>query len=119
MISDFVDNGLFGTLETGHQSPPTRPKVPAGITKTFRSYDTHQMYVLPPSPAPDDWLPEDHTARFISGVVDEILDLTSIYDSYVQVSGAPPFDPKMMLKLVLYGYSTGVTSSRGWRGAVS
>jgi hypothetical protein len=30
----------------------------------------------------------------------------------VEASGAPPFDPKMMLKLLLYGYSTGVTSSR-------
>jgi hypothetical protein len=46
----------------------------------------------------DDWLPEDHTARFIADVVDEMLDLSSIYDSYVEAVGAPPYDPTMMLK---------------------
>jgi transposase len=63
-------------------------------------------------PSLDDWLPEDHPARFIGEVVDELLDLGEIYVSYVSASGAPPYDPKMMLKLLLWGYSTGVTSSR-------
>ncbi len=35
-----------------------------------------------------------------------------MYDSYVEASGAPPYDPAMMLKLLFYAYSTGVTSSR-------
>ena len=30
-----------------------------------------------------------------------MLDLSSIYDSYVEASGAPPCDPKMMLRLLL------------------
>ncbi|HXY42972.1 MAG TPA: IS1182 family transposase, partial [Acidimicrobiales bacterium] len=74
------------------------------------AYDPHQSFLLPPSL--DDWLPEGHVARFISEVVDELLDLSEIYASYESASGAPPYDPRLMLKLVLYGYSTGVTSSR-------
>jgi transposase len=66
--------------------------------------------LLPPSL--DDWLPEDHEARFISEVVEDLLDLSVIYDSYEKTDGAPPYDPKMMLKLLLFAYSTGVTSSR-------
>ena len=85
-------------------------KVPAGRSKVFRRYDPGQSFLMPPSL--DDWLPQDHTARFISDVVDELLDLSAVYDSYVEASGAPPYDPSMMLKLLLYAYSTGVTSSR-------
>ena len=40
----------------------------------------------------DDWLPKDHSARFISEVVDERLDLSVIYVSYVEASGVPPYD---------------------------
>ena len=83
---------------------------PAGEQKTFRRYDQSQCYLLPPSI--DDWLPEDHEARFVSEVVEDLLDLSSIYASYASASGAPPYDPRMMLKLLVYAYSTGVTSSR-------
>ena len=48
----------------------------------------------------------------MSEVVEESLDLTVVYASYSNATGAPPFDPRMMLKLMLYGYSIGVTSSR-------
>lgn len=85
-------------------------KPPAGRSKTFRSYDPQQPFLLPPSL--DDWLPEDDEARFISEVVEELLDLDVIYHSYQSSDGAPPYDPKMMLKILIYGYSTGVTSSR-------
>ena len=85
-------------------------KAPAGRSKVFRSYDPDQSFLMPPSL--DDWLPQDHTARFVAEVVDELLDLSAVYDSYVVASGAPPYDPSMMLKLLLYAYSTGVTSSR-------
>jgi transposase len=85
-------------------------RVPAGRSKVFRRYDPGQSFLMPPSL--DDWLPEDHAARFVADVVDELLDLSVIYDSYVSASGAPPYDPTMMLKLLFYAYSTGVTSSR-------
>jgi len=62
-------------------------------------------------PSIDDWLPQDHPARFIAEVVDEMLDLDEIYGSYAG-DGAPPYDPGMMLKVLLWGYSSGVTSSR-------
>jgi len=89
---------------------PVRPRQPAGVAKTFRHYDPNQALLLPPSL--DDWLPEGHEARFIAEVVDEALDLSMVYASYENASGAPPYDPRMMLKLLLYCYSTGVTSSR-------
>jgi transposase len=91
---------------------PVVPKTltPAGATKRFREYNQSQSFLLPPSL--DDWLPEDHEARFISDVVENLLDLSAIYDSYIKADGYPPYDPSMMLKLLLFAYSTGVTSSR-------
>jgi transposase len=97
-------------FEVGAASVVGSGGAPAGASKTFRRYDPAQVLLMPP--CLDDWLPEDHAARFVAETVDELLDLTPIYASYVEASGAPPFDPRMMLKLLLYGYSTGVTSSR-------
>src|SRR5712692_6171947 len=82
----------------------------AAAAKTFRSYDPGQVFLMPPSL--DDWLPEDHPARFVSELVDEMLDLTPIYASYTEASGAPPYHPRLMLKLLIYAYASGVTSSR-------
>ena len=100
--------GLF-EIEPGEARTPGSA-TPAGVGKTFRGYDQGQSFLLPPSL--DDWLDEDDEARFISEVVDEVLDLAPVYASYVSVSGAPPYDPRMMLKLLLFAYATGVTSSR-------
>ena len=108
MATDPSEDVLFEIPEGDGKA--TEAKVPVGKAKTFRHYDPTQSFLLPPSL--DDWLPEEHTARFIAEVVDEMVDLSSIYDSYVEASGAPPYDPTMMLKLLLYAYSTGVTSSR-------
>jgi transposase len=55
-------------------------------------------------------LPEEHLARFIVGIV-ELLDLSEIYGQYSQRGGSP-YAPEMMLGLLLYGYATGVFSSR-------
>ena len=90
------DGALF---EVGETSGPPRRRAPAGAAKTFRHYDQAQSFLLPPSL--DDWLPEAHEARFISEVVEELLDLSVIYDSYVMADGAPPYAPRMMLKLLL------------------
>ena len=80
------------------------------VPKRFRHYDQSEQFLVPPSL--DEWLPEGHDARFISEAVEELLDLSAIYASYSTADGAPPYEPKMMLKLLLYGYSIGVTSSR-------
>jgi transposase len=107
MRDDRSDETLF---EVTDDDDPGVVRVPAGRSKVFRRYDPDQSFLMPPSL--DDWLPRDHTARFIAEVVDEMLDLTPVYDSYMEASGAPPYDPSMMLKLLFYAYSTGVTSSR-------
>ena len=103
MTCDSSNNRLLDTTDRNLEKPPVKSKVTAGIKKTFRSYDQDQMFLL--SPSLDEWLPDDHSARFISEVVEELLDLDGIYSSYIEASGAPPYDPKMMLKLVLYSYS--------------
>jgi transposase len=77
--------------------------------KTFRPYNPEQLLLLPPSI--QDWLPEGHLARFVNEVVDE-LDLSAIEGAYVEERGYPPYHPRMMTKVLLYGYCTGTYSSR-------
>jgi len=80
------------------------------IDKRFREYQPDQLLLLPPDPR--EWLPEDHLAYFISDVAGE-LDLTAIERSYDGSGGGQPaYHPRMMVKLLLYGYCTGVFSSR-------
>ena len=109
-ILGMVDDDAGRLFEVADSEREAAVGAGAVVAKKFRSYDQHQSFLLPPSL--DDWLPAEHTARFVSEVVDDMLDLTAIYASYTNATGAPPFDPRMMLKLVVYAYSTGVTSSR-------
>ena len=53
-----------------------------------------------------------HVARFIVELVRESLDLKEITGSYVSGLGQPPFDPRMMVALLLHGYASGLYSSR-------
>jgi transposase len=71
----------------------------------------NQTLLFPPSL--HDWLPEDHLARFLVDVVSE-LDLSAIYKSYQEKDGRgqAAYAPEMMARLLLYGYATGVYSSR-------
>ena len=77
---------------------------------TFRRYTPEQSILLPPSAR--DWLPEGHLAYFISDTVDN-LDLSAFYEPY-EGDGRRnrPFEPRMMVKVLLYGYATGTFSSR-------
>jgi transposase len=84
------------------------PKRP--VDKTFRAFDPDQGLLLPPSL--DDWLPAEHLARFIAELVDEHLDLSRIRAAYTEGRGAPPYDPRLMVRILLYGYTTGIRSSR-------
>lgn len=79
------------------------------MAKTFRPYEPDQQLLLPPSL--QDWVPQGHLARLVSDVVDT-LDLSAIEDSYDEERGYPPYHPTMMVKLLVYGYCTGVYSSR-------
>ena len=80
------------------------------MSKTYLPYDPEQQLLLPA--ALQEWLPEDHLAYFISDVVEQ-LDLSEITERYEQESrGGPPYHPRMMVKVLLYGYCVGVASSR-------
>jgi transposase len=80
------------------------------MAKTYRPYCPEQMLLLPPTL--QEWLPEDHLAYFVSDVVDE-LDLSAIESYYEKDDrGQPPYHPRMMTKVLLYGYCVGVFSSR-------
>jgi transposase len=79
------------------------------MAKTFRPYVPEQRLLLPPSV--EDWVPQGHLARFISEVVDD-LDLSAIESAYDEERGYPPYNPRMMTKVLLYAYATGVYSSR-------
>ena len=79
--------------------------------KSFRPCDLNQMYLLPPSL--QDWLPENHLARFVAEVTAQ-LDLQPIYAVYEQRDGRgqAAYDPRMMVRLLVYGYCVGKRSSR-------
>ena len=78
--------------------------------KEYRPYHPNQVLLLPPSL--HDWLPDDHLAYFVSDLVDS-FDLSEIETGYEdEARGAPPYHPAMMVKLLVYGYCTGVYSSR-------
>ena len=80
------------------------------MSKTYLPYDPDQQLLLPA--ALQEWLPDGHLAYFISDVVDQ-LDLSSITARYEgERRGGPPYHPRMMVKVLLYGYCIGVASSR-------
>jgi transposase len=82
----------------------------AAEAKAFRPYDPDQVLLL--SPVLSEWVPEGDLAHFVSDLVEGALDLSAVYASYESERGFPPYDPRLMLKLLLYGYANGVCSSR-------
>ena len=74
----------------------------------FRSIDRETGFLLPPSV--DEWLPQKHLARFVVEVIDG-LDLRAMSGSY-RGSGSASYHPRMLLGILVYGYATGVFSSR-------
>ena len=78
--------------------------------KAFRVFDPGRELLSPASL--DDWLPAEHLARFIAELVDEHLDLARIRAAYTGRRGAPPCDPRLMVRILLYAYTIGVRSSR-------
>ena len=74
----------------------------------FVTVNRDTAYLLPPSV--DDWLPKDHLARFVVEIVDQ-LDLSELTRQY-RGSGSDAYHPSVMLGLFIYGYATGVFSSR-------
>lgn len=74
----------------------------------FRPIDRATPFLLPPSV--EDWLPKDHLARFVVDIVDQ-LDLSALTRQY-RGTGSAAYHPTVMLGLLVYGYATGVYSSR-------
>jgi transposase len=81
------------------------------VNKRFRVCDLNQPFLLAPSL--QDWLPEDHLARFVADVMNE-LDLTAVYAEYERADGRglSAYHPLLLARLLLYGYCIGMTSSR-------
>lgn len=104
--------GLFdeALIERVELADDGRVDAKGGVNKRFRAFEPDAVMLVPPSL--DEWLPKNHLARFIAELVDHELDLTRFYKSYAKAKGQPPYDPRLMLRIVLYGYCVGVRSSR-------
>jgi len=74
----------------------------------FVTVNRDTAYLLPPSV--EDWLPKDHLARFVVDIVDQ-LDLSGLTRQY-RGAGSAAYHRTVMLGLLIYGYATGVYSSR-------
>ncbi|MGC1698000.1 MAG: IS1182 family transposase [Pseudolabrys sp.] len=74
----------------------------------FRPINRDMDFLMPPSV--DEWLPQRHLARFVVEVI-EGLDLRAMTGSY-RGSGEASYHPQLLLGLIIYGYATGVFSSR-------
>ncbi len=80
------------------------------MPREFRPYEPDQGLLLPPSLR--DWLPEGHLAFFISDAIDA-MDLSAFEARYRDEGpGNQAFDPRMMVKVLVYAYATGTFSSR-------
>ena len=80
------------------------------MSKTYRPYAHDQLLLLPINPK--EWLPEGHLAYFIDETVAE-MDLDEILNYYERSDrGNPPYNPRMMVKVLFYAYSIGKPSSR-------
>ena len=78
------------------------------MLEPFKPVDRDTPYLLPPSL--QDWLPQEHLARFVVEIVDR-LDLSELERAYGG-RGKTPYHPAVMVALLFYGYATGVFSSR-------
>jgi transposase len=80
------------------------------MEKRFRDYNPNQQFLIPPSVS--DFVPEGHLAHFLRNLVLNELDLSDIEGEYTESRGAPPFSPRMMVAILLYGFTQSVYSSR-------
>jgi len=74
----------------------------------FKKYDQNQQFLLPLSL--DSFVPEDHIARILNDIMDAV-DITAIESTYSE-NGSPAYHPRLLLKILLYGYMIDIRSSR-------
>src|ERR1700736_6866776 len=80
------------------------------MSKTYRAWKIDEPLFLPARV--QDFVAEDHLARFVLNLVRDDIDLVEITGTYGSERGQPPFDPTMMVALLLYSYSCGIYASR-------
>jgi transposase len=97
-------------VEVAVAAPVAGGRRPVAEDKTFRAYDPDQVLLM--APVLQDWVPDGDLAHFVSDLVETALDLGPVYAGDEQERGFPPYDPRLMLKLLIYGYATGTMSSR-------
>src|SRR5258708_37284673 len=83
---------------------------PVAMRNYFRPWNIDRTVRLPPNV--QGFGPKGHVPRFIVSLVGEGLDLKEITGSYGSGLGQPPFDPRMMVALLLHSYASGLYSSR-------
>ena len=76
--------------------------------KLFKPYQQNQLQLLPPSL--ESLIGESHPVRMVSDLIDQ-LDISLLIDQYA-VRGASSYHPRMMLKVLAYGYMRNIYSSR-------
>ena len=82
------------------------------MSKHFRPWKIDEAQLLPPGV--QDYVAKDHLSRLIVALVRESLDRSgsAIISNYASGLGQPPFDPRLMVALLLTGYAIGICSSR-------
>src|ERR1700722_8239105 len=81
------------------------------MARDFVAVDRGQLLLMPPSLT--EWLPEDHLVWTVLGAVDQ-MDLDRFREAYrMGAAGRAPYDPQMLVALLMYAYARGVRSSRG------
>lgn len=82
----------------------------------YKSYIANENLIFPPNLG--DFIPEDAPVRLISDIVEQ-LNLRDVHDSYSKSpDGQPPYNPVMLLKVVLFGYMNNIYSTRGLEDAM-
>jgi transposase len=80
------------------------------MAQRFVACDREQSFLMPPDVR--EWLPENHLAWFVISAVEE-MNLDAFYAAHrVDGRSRPPYDPAMMIALLLYAYARGIRSSR-------
>lgn len=105
-------DGLFPAAELEHVDPLVDNSVEAcaGVKKRLRAFDPAAVRLVPQSL--DELLPQNRLSRFIAGVVETQLDLSKFYASHAKSKVQPLYDPRLMVRVLHYGYCAGVRSSR-------
>jgi transposase len=81
------------------------------MARDFVPVDRGQLLLMPPSLV--EWLPEDHLVWTVLGAVEQ-MDLSRFNESYrLGGAGRAPYDPQMLVAVLLYAYARGNRSSRG------